>query len=143
VSKTEIHCDTFFYEPLNSKKMETNQITHEILDSAYKIHSALGPGLLESAYKACLIYELKKKGFKIEVEKALPLIYEEVKLDCGYRIDILVENNVIIELKAVEAFTDVHTAQVLTYLRLLGKHVGLLLNFNTKSLKDGIKRLVL
>ncbi|MDY0344793.1 MAG: GxxExxY protein [Lentimicrobium sp.] len=123
--------------------METNQITHEILDSAYKIHSALGPGLLESAYKACLIYELKKKGFKIEVEKALPLIYEEVKLDCGYRIDILVENNVIIELKAVEAFTDVHTAQVLTYLRLLGKHVGLLLNFNTKSLKDGIKRLVL
>ena len=123
--------------------METNQITHEILDSAYKIHSALGPGLLESAYKACLIYELKKKGFKVEVEKAVPLIYEEVKLDCGYRIDILVENEVVIELKTVEAFTDVHTAQVLTYLRLSGKHVGLLLNFYTKSLKDGIRRLVL
>ena len=124
-------------------KMETNKITHEILDSAYKIHSALGPGLLESAYKACLIYELKKKGFKVEVEKAVPLIYEEVKLDCGYRIDILVENEVVIELKTVEAFTDVHTAQVLTYLRLSGKHVGLLLNFYTKSLKDGIRRLVL
>ena len=123
--------------------METNKITHEILDSAYKIHSALGPGLLESAYKACLIYELKKKGFKVEVEKAVPLIYEEVKLDCGYRIDILVENEVVIELKTVEAFTDVHTAQVLTYLRLSGKHVGLLLNFYTKSLKDGIRRLVL
>ena len=123
--------------------METNKITHEILDSAYKIHSALGPGLLESAYKACLIYELKKKGFKVEVEKAVPLIYEEVKLDCGYRIDILVEDEVVIELKTVEAFTDVHTAQVLTYLRLSGKHVGLLLNFYTKSLKDGIRRLVL
>jgi len=123
--------------------MEINQITHEILDSAYKVHSALGPGLLESAYRACLVYELRKKGFKVEEEKALPLIYEEVKLDCGYRIDILVENRVVVELKTVEAFTDVHTAQVLTYLRLSGNHVGLLLNFYTKSLKDGIKRLVL
>lgn len=123
--------------------MEINQITHEILDSAYKVHSALGPGLLESAYRACLVYELRKKGFSVEEEKALPLIYEEVKLDCGYRIDILVESKVVIELKTVEAFTDVHTAQVLTYLRLSGNHVGLLLNFYTKSLKDGIKRLVL
>lgn len=123
--------------------MEINQITHEILDSAYKVHSALGPGLLESAYRACLVYELRKKGLKVEEEKALPLIYEEVKLDCGYRIDILVEDRVVIELKTVEAFTEVHTAQVLTYLRLSGNHVGLLLNFYTKSLKDGIKRLVL
>jgi GxxExxY protein len=123
--------------------MEINQITHEILDSAYKIHSALGPGLLESSYRACLVYELRKKGFKVEEEKPLPLIYEEVKLECGYRIDILVEEKVVIELKNVEAFTDVHTAQVLTYLRLSGKHVGLLLNFYTKSLKNGIKRLVL
>jgi GxxExxY protein len=123
--------------------MEINQITHEILDSAYKVHSALGPGLLESAYRACLVYELRKKGFSVEEEKALPLIYEEVKLDCGYRIDILVESKVVIELKTVEAFTDAHTAQVLTYLRLSGNHVGLLLNFYTKSLKDGIKRLVL
>ena len=79
--------------------MEINQITHEILDSAYKIHSALGPGLLESAYQACLVYELKKKGFEVEIEKPLPIIYEEVKLNCGYRIDILVENKVVIELK--------------------------------------------
>ena len=123
--------------------MEINQITHEILDSAYKIHSALGPGLLESAYQACLIYELKKKGFKVEPEKPLPIIYEEVKLDCGYRIDLLVEDKVVIELKTVDAFTDVHTAQVLTYLKFSGKEVGLLLNFYTKSLKDGIKRFVL
>jgi GxxExxY protein len=123
--------------------MEVNQITHEILDSAYKVHSVLGPGLLESAYQACLVYELKKKGLKIEIEKPLPLIYEEVKLECGYRIDILVENRVVVELKTVEAFTDVHTAQVLTYLKLSGCKVGLLLNFYTKSLKDGIKRFML
>jgi len=120
--------------------MEINQITHEILDSAYKVHTVLGPGLLESAYQACLVYELKKKGFIVEVEKPLPIIYEEIKLDCGYRIDILVEDKVVIELKTVDAFTDVHTAQVLTYLKFSEKKVGLLLNFYTKSLKDGIKR---
>lgn len=123
--------------------MNINDITHEILDSAYKVHSALGPGLLESSYQACLVYELKKKGLKAEVEKPLPLVYEEIKLECGYRIDILVENKVIIELKTVEAFTDVHTAQVLTYLKLSGNRIGLLINFYTKSLKDGIKRLIL
>jgi len=101
--------------------MEINEVTHEIIDSAYKVHSILGPGLLESAYKACLVYELKKKGLEVEVEKPLPLIYEDIKLDCGYRIDILVENLVIVELKTVESFTDVHTAQVLTYLKLSGK----------------------
>ena len=122
--------------------MKHNQLTHEILDSAYKVHSALGPGLLESAYQACLVYELKKKGLFIEVEKPLPLIYEEVKLEMGYRIDILVEKKVVIELKTVESFTDVHIAQVLTYLRLSENKVGLLLNFYTKSLKNGIKRLV-
>jgi GxxExxY protein len=123
--------------------MEINQITHEILDSAYKVHTSLGPGLLESAYKTCLVYELRKKGLKVEVEKALPLIYEEVLLECGYRIDIMVEDAVVVELKTVEAFTDVHTAQVLTYLKLSGKRIGLLINFYTKSLRDGIKRLVL
>jgi GxxExxY protein len=123
--------------------MEINKITHEILDSAYTVHSALGPGLLESAYQACLVYELKKKGLKVEVEKPLPLIYEEVKLECGYRIDILVEDQVVIELKTADAFTDVHLAQVLTYLKLSGKKVGLLINFYTKSLKDGIKRVIL
>jgi GxxExxY protein len=121
--------------------VKINQITNEILDSAYKVHSALGPGLLESAYKACLVYELRKKGLNVEEEKPLPLVYEEIKLDCGYRIDLLVENQVIVELKTVETFTDVHTAQVLTYLRLSEKEIGLLLNFYTKSLKNGIKRL--
>lgn len=123
--------------------MDVNQLTHEILDSAYKVHTALGPGLLESAYQACLVYELRKKGLMIETEKALPLVYEEVKLDCGYRLDILVENQVVVELKTVDAFTEVHTAQVLTYLKFSGKKVGLLLNFNVKSLKYGIKRFVL
>lgn len=123
--------------------MEINAITREILDSAYEVHTALGPGLLESAYQACLAYELRKKGLSIEVEKALPLIYKEVNLDQGYRIDLLVEGKVVVELKTVEAFTDVHTAQVLTYLKLSGCKVGLLLNFNTKSLKNGIKRLIL
>jgi len=123
--------------------MEINKITHEILDSAYKVHTALGPGLLESTYKTCLVYELRKKGLKVEVEKPLPLIYEEVLMECGYRIDILVEEAVVIELKNVEAFADVHTAQVLTYLKLSGKKVGLLLNFYTKSLKNGIKRVIL
>lgn len=123
--------------------MELNQITHEILDSAYKVHSALGPGLLESAYQACLSYELRKKGLKVEEEKPVPLIYEEVKLDCGYRMDLLVDDLVVVELKTVDSFHDVHTAQVLTHLRFGNKKVGLLINFNVKSLKDGIKRLVL
>lgn len=123
--------------------MEINQITHEILDSAYKVHTALGPGLLESAYKACLAYELRKKGLKVEEEKPIPVIYEEVKLDCGYRLDLLVEDAVVVELKTVDAFIDVHFAQILTYLRFLDKNVGLLINFNVKSLKNGIKRLIL
>ena len=120
-----------------------SNITKEILDSAYKIHTALGPGLLESAYRACLVYELRKKELLIEEEKPLPLIYEEVKLEVGYRIDILVEKKVVVELKTVEEFRDVHTAQVLTYLQLSKCKVGLLLNFYTKSLKNGIKRVVL
>jgi GxxExxY protein len=123
--------------------LELNQITHEILDSAYKVHTNLGPGLLESAYRTCLVYELRKKGLKVEEEKPLPLIYEEIKLECGYRIDIFVEDQVVVELKTVEAFTDVHAAQVLTYLKLSGSKVGLLINFYTKSLKDGIRRLIL
>jgi GxxExxY protein len=97
--------------------MEINDITHEVLNSAYKVHTALGPGLLESAYKACLAYELRKKGLKIELEKPVPIIYEEVKIEYGYRIDILVENKVVIELKTVDSFNEVHIAQVLTYLR--------------------------
>ena len=123
--------------------MTTNDITQKILDCAFKVHTALGPGLLESAYQACLVHELKKAGLKVEVEKPLPLIYDTIKLECGYRIDILVENEVIVELKTVDAFNDVHIAQVLTYLRFSGKHIGLLLNFHVRSLKDGIKRVIL
>jgi GxxExxY protein len=123
--------------------MEINQITHEILDSAYKVHSKLGPGLLETAYKKCLVFELKKKGLLVEEEKPLPIIYDEIKLDYGYRIDILVERKVVVELKTVDSFNEVHIAQVLTYLKLSGNQVGLLLNFYTKSLKDGIKRIKL
>ena len=123
--------------------MEIDQLTHEILNSAYKVHTKLGPGLLESAYRTCLVYELKKKQFFVEEEKPLPLIYDEIKMECGYRIDILVEKKVVIELKTVELINDVHISQVLTYLKLSENHVGLLINFYTKSLKDGIKRIIL
>ncbi len=123
--------------------MNDNEISKIILDCAFKVHSSLGPGLLESAYRECLAYELIKKNLVVEKEKPMPLVYEEVKLDCGYRIDLLVEGKVVIELKVVEAFNDVHIAQTLTYMKLSGCKLGLLLNFYTKSLKDGIKRLIL
>ena len=123
--------------------MNENEISKIILDCAFKVHTALGPGLLESANKECLAYELNKAGLNVEKEKPVPLVYEEVKLDCGYRLDLLVESKVVIELKVVEAFNDVHIAQTLTYMRLSGCKLGLLLNFYTKSLKNGIKRLIL
>ena len=123
--------------------MELDQLTHEILNSDFKIHTKLGPGLLESAYRTCLVYELRKKGFFVEEEKSLPLIYDEIKLEYGYRIDILVEKKIVIELKTVEAIKDVHVSQVLTYLKLSENHTGLLINFYTKSLKEGIKRVIL
>jgi len=124
--------------------METiNDITYRIIGAAYKVHSTLGPGLLENAYKECLCYLLKKEGLFVEKEKGLPLVFEGVKLDTGYRFDLLVENSVIVEIKAVEAFTDAHMAQVLTYLKLSGCKIGLLLNFNVTSLKKGIKRIII
>jgi GxxExxY protein len=104
--------------------------------------ATLGPGLLESAYKECLYYELIKSGLKIEKEKPLPLIYKEIKMECGYRIDLLVENSVVIEIKSVDAINDIHIAQVLTYLKLSNCRIGLLINFNVVKLKDGIKRLI-
>lgn len=122
---------------------ELNTITEQILKYSFRVHSELGPGLLESSYKECLFYELNKNGVYTEKEKPLPLIYQEVKLDIGYRVDLLVENKVIVEVKAVDALNDIHTAQVLTYLKLSGCKVGLLLNFHTKHLKEGIKRLIL
>lgn len=122
---------------------DINELSNEIIGLAIKVHRALGPGLLESSYQECLCYELATAGYLVEKEKALPLVYEDVKLDIGYRIDMLVDNKIIIEVKAVEAITDVHIAQVLTYLKLSGNRLGLLINFNVKLLKDGIKRLVL
>lgn len=107
-----------------------------------KVHSALGPGLLESAYEACLQYELVKSGLHTEAQKPLPLVYQSVKLECGYRVDLLVEGKLIIEVKAVEALADIHFAQVLTYLRLSNLRLAILLNFNVVHMKDGIRRIV-
>lgn len=123
--------------------MNENEISKVILDCAFKIHTVLGPGLLESAYRECLAFEINRMGLLVEKERPIPLVYEEVKLDCGYRIDLLVENKVVVELKVVEAFNDVHIAQTLTYMKLSGCKLGLLINFYTKSLKNGIKRLIL
>lgn len=123
--------------------MTENEISKIILDCAFKVHTKLGPGLLEKVYQECLAYELTSAGLKVEVEKPMPLIYDDIKFDCGYRIDLLVESKVVIELKVVESFNDVHIAQALTYMRLSGCKLGLLLNFYTKSLKNGIKRLIL
>jgi len=122
--------------------MTENEIAHQIIGIAIDLHRALGPGLLENAYKECLAYKLKQSGLNIEKEKAMPLIYENVKLDCGYRLDLLVENKVVVELKSVDRLNDIHLAQVLTYLKLGNFKLGLLINFNEAILKDGIKRVV-
>ena len=122
---------------------DLNDLSNKIIRLAIKVHRALGPGLLESAYKECLFYEVLKAGYFAEKEKVLPLVYEEVKLDIGYRIDILVEKKLVVEIKSIDSLADIHTAQVLTYLKLSGNRLGLLINFNVKLLKDGIKRLVL
>jgi GxxExxY protein len=122
--------------------MEDNEITEKIIGCAIKIHKALGPGLLESAYQACLYYELVKSGLSVEKEKPLPLVYEEVKLDCGYRMDLAIERRIVVEVKSVDALTDIHLAQVLTYLKLSNNRFGLLINFNVLKLKDGVKRIV-
>ena len=120
--------------------MSENEISNIIIRDAISVHRALGPGILESAYKECLFYRLKKAGLLVEKEKSLPLIFEEVKLECGYRIDLLVERKVVIEVKSVEALNEVHLAQVMTYLKLGGFKLGLLINFNVSLLKDGIRR---
>lgn len=122
--------------------MEYNKITEKIIGSAIEVHKALGSGLLESAYQECLLFELNSLGLKVEKEISLPIIYKEIKLNQGYRIDLLVEDKIVIELKTVERFTDVHFAQTLTYLKLGNYPLGLLINFNTKLLKNGIKRFI-
>ena len=112
------------------------------MDAALKVHSLLGPGLLESAYQACLAHELRKRSLYVATQVGLPVVYEGEKLDLGYRIDLLVENLVIVEIKCVDAIHPVHEAQLLSYLRLSGKNVGLLINFHVARLRDGIKRMV-
>jgi GxxExxY protein len=121
--------------------MNENELSNIIIGIAIEVHQSLGPGLLESAYKECLFYKLQKEGILVEKEKPMPLVYEEVKLECGYRIDILVERKVVIEIKSVEALNEVHFAQTLTYMKLGGYKLGLLINFNVSLLKEGIRRI--
>ena len=122
--------------------MTEDEISRIVFDSALKVHKTLGPGLLESSYEECLFYELKKTGLKVEKQKPLPLIYEEVKLEVGYRIDIVIEDKFIVEIKSVEALNEVHLAQLLTYLKLSDCKLGLLINFNVKLLKEGVTRVI-
>lgn len=123
--------------------MDIEKIFKKVLDCSFQVHTALGPGLLESAYEECLYYEIQQSGLNVLMQVRLPLVYKEVKLDAGYRIDLLVENKVIIEVKSIESLADIHLAQILTYLKLSGCKLGLLANFNVSHLKDGIKRVIL
>jgi GxxExxY protein len=119
-----------------------NRITEQIIGAAIEVHRALGPGLLESAYEACLAFELVERGLQVERQKPLPLVYKQVELDCGYRLDLFVEDSVIVEIKAVDQLAPIHQAQLLSYLKLADCKVGLLINFNVKLLKNGIRRVV-
>lgn len=119
-----------------------NEISKIVVDCAIKIHKNLGPGLLESAYEECMFYELKKFGLTVDKQKALPLVYEDIKLEIGYRIDLIIENKVIVEIKSVDSLNDVHLAQILTYIKLSQCKLGLLINFNVAFLKNGIRRVV-
>ena len=123
-------------------KVDRNEISGAIVDAAMKVHSALGPGLLESAYAACLRHELIKRGLKMISEVPVPVVYDGIKLDAGYKLDLLVEDTVVVELKAIEDLAPIHQAQIISYLKLTGKPIGLLINFHTLHLKDGIKRFV-
>jgi GxxExxY protein len=122
--------------------MKGNEITNQIIGSAIEVHRLLGPGLLESAYERCLSRELELRGLRFQQQVALPVVYKGVALDCGYRLDLLIEDQIVVEIKAVETLSPIHEAQVLTYLRLGGWPIGLLINFHVPCLKDGVKRLV-
>ncbi len=124
-------------------KTELNNLTEQIIGAAIEVHRHLGPGLLESAYETCLAYELEQLDLKVERQKALPLVYKDIRLDQGYRLDLLVEGKVIVELKVVEQITPVHKAQILSYLKFSGCEIGLLLNFNVKLFKNGIRRFIM
>jgi GxxExxY protein len=123
-------------------RLSAQQVSHAVITAAMRVHSELGPGLLESAYQACLQHELSEAGFRSAVQVGLPVVYRGVKLELGYRIDMVVEDLVIVEIKSVDAISPVHQAQIISYLKLSGKSVGLLINFNVVHLKDGIKRFV-
>jgi GxxExxY protein len=125
-----------------AKAWTANALSREIITAAIKVHTALGPGLLESTYEACLQHELAKAGLRAQAQVGLPVVYDSIRLEVGYRIDLLVEDLVIVELKSVEAISSVHQAQLLSYLKLSGKSLGLIINFNVAHLKDGIKRMV-
>lgn len=134
----------------NTKKRETmaldfhtEQLAHEIISIAITVHKTLGPGLLESAYKECLYYEITSSGYSVEKEKPIPLVYNQMKLECGYRADLIVEDSILLEIKAVEALHEIHMAQVISYLKIGGYRLGFLMNFNVLLLKDGIKRIIL
>jgi len=122
--------------------MNVNELSKIVVDCIFKVHKNLGPGLLESAYEECLFYELSKRNLNIERQKPLPLFYETIRMEIGYRLDFLIDNKVVIEVKAVEALNDVHKAQVITYLKLSGTKLALVVNFNVVLIKDGIKRIV-
>ena len=122
--------------------MSENEISSKIIGAAIEVHKQLGPGLLESTYETCLAYEHKEMGLDVKQQQALPVVYKEVKLDAGYRIDLLIENKVIVEIKSVEALADIHTAQLLTYLKLKDLKLGLLINFNSVRVVDGLKRIL-
>lgn len=130
------------FEENNESRNKLDAITYKIIGLAIEVHKQLGPGLLESAYQECLYYEIVNSGLIVEKQKTLPIIYKDIKLDHGYRIDLLIENTIVIELKTVEAFTDVHFAQILTYLKLGNYPLGLLINFDSKILKNNIKRFI-
>jgi len=119
-----------------------DDITERVIGGAIQVHRTLGPGLLETAYEACLAFELAERGLNVARQVSLPIVYRDVKLECGYRLDLVVEDSVVVEVKAVEELAPIHEAQVLCYLKLSGLRVGLLINFNTKVLRDGIRRLV-
>ena len=123
--------------------MEFDELSNKVIGCALEVHRNLGPGLLESTYEQCLAYEMKAAGMAFKLQLALPVEYKNIKLDCGYRIDVLVDNSIIIELKSVDKILPIHQAQLLTYMKLAGISIGLLINFNVKYLKDGIKRMVL
>ena len=142
---TEIHRESQSSTVKNKyeKDMKINEITQKIIGCAIEVHRNLGPGLLESAYEECLAFELKEAGLNFRRQQPTPVIYKEIKLDCGYRIDILVENLVVLELKVVDEFCPVHKAQMLTYMKFSNMRFGLLINFNVTVLKNGIKRFII